>query len=117
MSVPSRDDELSAAREIGARAHAYLQASPEQARSQVPSDFAPLLPLTVGAPEVDGDGIRLGAWRLTRDGDRATLVNYPPGGLGVHHRYWFCIELARAGGAWSVVPPGVSFAYAWAKER
>jgi hypothetical protein len=114
----SVDDKLRTAGEIREVVQQYLRASPEKARSQLPSDWAPMLPLEVGAVEADPDGhVRIGVWRLNLEGDQAQLDYYPPGSINVKHRLWFRIQLARQSGRWEILPPGVSFVHAWAKER
>ena len=118
MPVPSADEKLRTAVEIREAVQQYLRASPEDARSQLPSDWAPMLILEVGPVEADSDGhIHIGAWRLNVEGDQAQLDHYPPGSISAHHRLWFRIQLTRQRGHWEIAPPGVSFVHAWAKER
>lgn len=93
----------------------YLRS--EGVRDQLPSDWAPRLPLEVGAVEVDPDGsVRLGVWRLAVEGERARLDHHPSGSSNAQHRLWFRIRLVRANGAWEIVPPGVSLVHAWARR-
>jgi hypothetical protein len=114
----SSEEKLKAAGEIREVVQRYLRASPEKARSQLPSDWALMLPLEVGAAEADHDGdVRLGVWRFHLEGDQARLDFYPPGSVNAHHRLWFRIQLTRKSGGWEIVPPGVSFVRAWSRDR
>ena len=113
----SPKETLRTAGEIREAVQQYLSASPARARSHLPSDWAPKLPLEVGAVEAESDGyVRIGLWRLNLEGDQAQLDYYPPGSVNAHHRLWFRIQLARKAGGWEVLPPGVAFVHAWAKE-
>lgn len=94
---------MKAAAEIREVVQAYLRTSPEDARSQLPADWAPLLPLEIGA------------WSLHVEGDQAHLDHHPPGSTNAHHRLWFRIQVERKGGGWEIVPPGVAFVHAWAR--
>jgi hypothetical protein len=111
-------DRLKTARAIREVIQRYLQTSSAEARSQLPADWAPLLPLEVGAAEVSADGeVRVGVWRLDLRGGHARLDYEPPGAITTHHRLGFRIELRRENGEWAVVPPGVSLVHAWARQR
>jgi hypothetical protein len=62
------------AAEIPKAAKNCLRTCPSQARSQLPADWAPLLPLEVGSVVMEpGDQISIGGWCLTLDGNRAQL--------------------------------------------
>lgn len=118
MLAISLDEKLRTARDIREVVQQYLHTSPEKARSQLPSDWAPMLPLVVGAVEADPDGrVRIGGWHLNLEGEQAQLDYYPAGSITAKHRIWFRIQLARQAGQWEILPPGASFAHAWAKER
>lgn len=116
--LTSTQQKLALAVEIRAAVTRYLSASLDQARSQLPTDWAPMLSAEIGAAEADADGsIHVGGWRLDANGDDARLDYHPPGSLGARSRVWFRIELTRKSGAWEIVPPGVSFVHAWARPR
>ena len=114
----SAEEKLKAAGEIREVVQQYLRVSPEKARAQLPSDWAPMLPLEVGVAEAEHDGgVRLGVWRLHLEADQARLDFHPPGAANAHHRLWFRIQLTRKSGGWEIVPPGVSFVRAWSRDR
>lgn len=118
VGSPTVEERLEAAREIRDVVQRFLRDSPEQARSQLPSDWAQALPLEAGAVSAEPDGaVRIGPWRLELEGDGARLDHYPAGAITARHRIWFRIELARKASGWEILPPGVSFVHAWAKER
>ncbi len=97
----------------------YLMASRADARRNLPSDWAHLLPKDAGKPSHNPSpmgGVYLPPWRLEINDDQATLTHYPRGGLMPKMRIWFELKLERKGTAWKVSPQGITFVHAHARR-
>ena len=111
--------QLDVASEIQSVVRRYLRADVVEARRNLPSDLAHLLPTDAQDPvqyPPPGGGLSLPPWRLEIEGDHAKLTYVPPGGINANVRLWFQLNLERRGGAWSISPPGVEFGQAHARK-